>query len=185
MIPEPLSPISYKNIKKTIRKYTTSRCENASFGKHGKPLAKHCFVATQNYTKIPYKTCWLLMILDSFSQFGHKKNNKTITKFTTSRCGIAPSGKHKKPLGKHGFAATQKCIKIPYKTWWLLMILEQLSPIGNKKDKKSIDFSLLREGVARCAENHIKPYGNYAFWTPRLPQCWHEHSRSAPNSWFT
>ena len=55
MIPEPFSQMSYKNIKEPIRNYTTSRCENAPFVKHGKPLAKHSFAATQNCTKIPYK----------------------------------------------------------------------------------------------------------------------------------
>ena len=41
---------------------------------------------------------------------------KTIWKYTTSRGEIAPSANIRKPLGKHGFAATQKCIKNGAKT---------------------------------------------------------------------
>ena len=66
--------------------------------------------------QIYYKTCRILMILKSFWRIGHKKDKEPIRKYIISRCAIASFGKHRKPLGKHDFATTEECVKIPYKT---------------------------------------------------------------------
>ena len=78
------------------------------------------------------------MILEPFSHFSYKNSKETIRKYITSRRGIAPVGKHQKPLGKHGFAATQKHIK------------------DTLQNLKIIDDSgvVFRESAMKYKENH-------------------------------